>query len=170
MRFSLIDRITKLRPGVSLTAVKSLSVSEEYLRDHFPRFPVMPGVLMLEAMYEASAWLIRHSEDYRHAVILLKEVRNVKYADFVEPGETLVVTSTIVKQDETLTTVKSQGLVGKAVAVSGTLILERIHVADMFPQRAAWDAYARKKYRQDFALLYQPESEPETQEIANTVA
>ena len=101
MRFSLIDRITELRPGVSLTAVKSLSASEEYLRDHFPRFPVMPGVLMLEAMYEASAWLIRKSEDYRHAVILLKEARNVKYADFVEPGETLVVTSTIVKQDET---------------------------------------------------------------------
>ena len=53
MRFTLLDRITDLRPGISITAVKTLLPDEEYLRDHFPRFPVMPGVLMLETMYEA---------------------------------------------------------------------------------------------------------------------
>ena len=170
MRFTLIDRITELQPGTKITAIKSLSASEEYLRDHFPRFPVMPGVLMLEAMYEASAWLIRSSENYQHAVILLKEARNVKYADFVEPGETLVVTSTIVKQDPSLTTVKAQGTVGQVLAVSGTLILHRFHVADVHPKRAAWDAYARKKYREQFASLYRPDTHPEDTELANTVA
>ena len=53
MRFTLIDRITELKPGVSITAVKGLTLAEEYLQDHFPRFPVMPGVLMLEAMFQA---------------------------------------------------------------------------------------------------------------------
>ena len=52
MRFNLIDRITELNEGQSITAVKGLSLAEEYLKDHFPRFPVMPGVLMLEAMKE----------------------------------------------------------------------------------------------------------------------
>ena len=50
MRFVLIDRIQEIVPGQSLTAVKNLSLAEEYLADHFPGFPVMPGVLMLEGM------------------------------------------------------------------------------------------------------------------------
>ena len=48
MRFSLIDRIVELEPCVRITAVKTLTMTEEYLADHFPHFPVMPGVLMLE--------------------------------------------------------------------------------------------------------------------------
>ena len=54
MRFVLIDRITEINPGQSLTAVKNLSLAEEYLADHFPGFPVMPGVLMLEALTQAA--------------------------------------------------------------------------------------------------------------------
>ncbi|MGA2254534.1 MAG: hypothetical protein ABSG53_07735, partial [Thermoguttaceae bacterium] len=63
MRFLLIDRIVDFQPGAQITAVKSLTMAEEYLADHFPNFPVMPGVLMLEAMTQAAAWLIRLSED-----------------------------------------------------------------------------------------------------------
>ena len=53
MRFLLIDRILDLEPGRNLVAVKNLSMAEEYLADHFPGFPVMPGVLMLEALTQA---------------------------------------------------------------------------------------------------------------------
>ena len=62
MRFTLLDRITELEPGVKITAVKNLTMAEEYLADHFPQFPVMPGVLMLQAMTEAGAWLVRAYE------------------------------------------------------------------------------------------------------------
>ena len=62
MRFVLIDRILDVQPGQSLVAVKNLSLAEEYLADHFPGFPVMPGVLMLEALTQAGAWLIRETE------------------------------------------------------------------------------------------------------------
>ena len=79
MRFLLIDRIVDFQPGARITAVKSLTMAEEYLADHFPNFPVMPGVLMLEAMTQAAAWLIRLSEDFAHSVILLKQAGNVKY-------------------------------------------------------------------------------------------
>ena len=51
MPFSQVDRITELLPGKEVTAEKTLRGDEEYLKDHFPNFPCMPGVLMLEAMF-----------------------------------------------------------------------------------------------------------------------
>lgn len=156
MRFTLIDRIADIQPGSSITAVKALSMAEEYLQDHFPRFPVMPGVLMLEAMYQASAMLIHKTEEFCHSTILLKEARNVKYADFVQPGQVLVVQSRIVKEEEALVTVKSEGRLGDTSAVSGKLVLERFNVVERFPNRAAWDAYACDRVRKDFDLLYRP--------------
>ena len=71
MRFTLIDRIASTSAGCPITAVKSLTMAEEYLADHFPNFPVMPGVLMLEAMTQAGAWLVRPSEDFAHSMVVL---------------------------------------------------------------------------------------------------
>src|SRR6476620_11982838 len=102
MQFCLLDRILELQPGLRVTAVKRLRPDEDYLRDHFPRFPVMPGVLMLEAMYQASAWLVRQSEGFAHSVVVLKEARNITYSDFVTPGKEREVTAEIFKQDESL--------------------------------------------------------------------
>ncbi|MHC5155148.1 MAG: hypothetical protein ACYSO3_03300 [Planctomycetota bacterium] len=67
MKFILIDRVTELDPGKQLTAVKSVSLAEEYLGDHFPAFPVLPGVLLLEGMIEsASADSVHgHGEGHR---------------------------------------------------------------------------------------------------------
>ena len=89
MRFVLVDRITELQPGQSLVAVKNLSLAEEYLADHFPGFPVMPGVLMLEALTQAGAWLVRDMEDFAHSVVVLKKAKTIKYGSFVEPGRQL---------------------------------------------------------------------------------
>ena len=69
MRFVLTDRIVELKSGESLTALKNLSLAEEYLADHFPGFPVMPGVLMLESLTQAGAWLVREMEDFAHSII-----------------------------------------------------------------------------------------------------
>src|ERR1700733_6730058 len=92
MRFHLIDRIVEVSPGRSLRAIKHLTLGEEYLADHFPTFPVMPGVLMLQTLVEAGSWLMRLSDDFSHSVIVLREARNVKYGTFMQPGKSLVVT------------------------------------------------------------------------------
>src|ERR1043166_3834877 len=86
MRFTLIDRITSIEPRKSITAIKNLTLGEEYLADHFPGFPVMPGVLMLQMLVESGAWRFRHSEAYPHSLIVLREVKNIKYGTFMEPG------------------------------------------------------------------------------------
>src|ERR1700710_878199 len=100
MRFVLIDRITELKHGQSLIAVKNLSLAEEYLADHFPGFPVMPGVLMLEALTQAGAWLVRDLEDFAHSVVLLKKAKMIKYGSFVEPGRQLQLKVTLVADDD----------------------------------------------------------------------
>src|ERR1700752_3462961 len=104
MRFNLVDRILEVEPGKRIRVVKNLTLGEEYLADHFPTFPVMPGVLMLQMLVEAGAWLIRVSEDFRHSVIVLREAKNVKYGTFVEPGKRLEVSADLVEQDETFST------------------------------------------------------------------
>jgi len=147
MQFCLLDRIVDLQPGVRITAVKRLRPDEDYLKDHFPRSPVMPGVLMLEAMYQAGAWLVRQSEGFAHSMVVLKEARNIKYADFVTPGKELVVTAEILKQDDSLTTLKAQGTIDGNVAVNGRLVLERFNLAERFPKRASTDPYMTDELR-----------------------
>src|SRR5947209_14531965 len=97
MRFNLVDRILEVEPGRRIRAVKNLTLGEEYLADHFPTFPVMPGVLMLETLVEAAAWLLRISEDFAHSIVVLREARNVKYGNFMEPGRSLLVTAELVE-------------------------------------------------------------------------
>ncbi len=157
MRFSLIDRIVELEPGRRIVAVKALTLAEEYLKDHFPKFPVMPGVMMLEALHQASAWLVRKSEDFAHSVVLLKEAKNVKYSDFVEPGQVLKVTSEIIKEDGSLVSLKAQGDVDGRTAVMARLVLDRFNLADREPARAGLDPYIRRCQIDEFQLLYHPE-------------
>jgi 3-hydroxyacyl-[acyl-carrier-protein] dehydratase len=158
MRFLLIDRVVDIQPGVAITAVKSLTLAEEYLADHFPNFPVMPGVLMLEAMTQASAWLIRLSEDFAHSVILLKQANNVKYMQLLEPGQRLTVTAEIISQSDTETKVKAQGAVDGQSIVSARLILERYNLADRDPMDATADHQILEELRSIWSVLYQPGS------------
>jgi 3-hydroxyacyl-[acyl-carrier-protein] dehydratase len=92
MRFHLIDRILEVEPGKRIRMVKNLTLAEEYLADHFPTFPVMPGVLMLQTLVEGAAWLMRATEDFQRSVIVLRDARNVKYGNFMQPGHSMIIT------------------------------------------------------------------------------
>ncbi|MBN2023238.1 MAG: polyketide synthase dehydratase domain-containing protein [Pirellulales bacterium] len=159
MRFTLIDRIVSLEPGARIVAVKNLSMAEEYLADHFPGFPVMPGVLMLEAMAEAGAWLVRTREDFAHSMVVLRKASNVKYGQFVEPGQTLTVSVEIVDHSDDETKIKARGMVGGRLTVVGRLALGRYNLADVHPERAGTDEQIRRQLRELFALLYHPDPE-----------
>ena len=156
MRFSLIDRIEQLERGSRIAAVKTLSLAEEYLADHFPGFPVMPGVLMLEAMTQTSAWLVRATEDFAHSMVVLKQARAVKYGQFVEPGQTLALTAEIVKHTSRETTLKARGTVEGRSTVGARLILERYNLGTDEPEGSPIDQTVRREMRGLFALLYQP--------------
>lgn len=125
MRFQQIDQIMSLESGRRIEATCNLSGQEDYLRDHFPRFPVMPGVLMLEALFQASALLVRATDGYNMGLVLLQEAKNVKFSDFVQPGQSLNVVAEIIKHGEELTVLKATGKKKDSIAVTARLVLKR---------------------------------------------
>ena len=158
MRFTLIDRIVELEPGRRITAVKALSLAEEYLVDHFPKFPVLPGVLMLEAMTQAAAWLVRSGEDFAHSMVVLKQASNLRYGHFVKPGQLLTVTAEIISETENETKLKTQGKIEDRITVGARLVLERYNLADSQPGRGFVDEIVKREMRDLFDLLWRPPS------------
>jgi len=156
VRFTLIDRIVALEPGKSIRAVKNLSLAEEYLADHFPGFPVMPGVLMLESLVQTSAWLMRRTEDFRYSVVLLQEARAIRFNNFVTPGKTLHVHCDIQKHDDRSYTLKGSGMLDGASAVNAKLTLQQFNLADSNPDLRPSDERRVQKLRQLFDALWQP--------------
>jgi 3-hydroxyacyl-[acyl-carrier-protein] dehydratase len=153
MRFNLVDRIVEVQPGRTLRAVKNLTLGEEYLADHFPSFPVMPGVLMLQALVEAGAWLLRLTDDYRHSVILLREAKNVKYGTFMEPGKQLQISVELVEGNKQTAVVKGKGEVEGNAAVSAKLTLERYNLGDRHPGLRPTDEQIVQHLRRHCLLL-----------------
>ncbi len=153
MRFVLIDRILEVKTGHSLVALKNLSLAEEYLADHFPGFPVMPGVLMLEALTQAGAWLIREHEDFAHSIILLKQARTIKYGSFVEPGRQLQIRVELVSSGERETAFKGIGSIDGQEMVKGRFTLTRYNLRDKDPALHATDASIVSGLRDQFATL-----------------
>jgi len=153
LKFVLIDRITELEPGKRIVAHKALSLAEEYLADHFPTFPVLPGVLMLEALTQASAWLVREALDFAPSVIVLKSARNVTYKSFLAPGRTLEVESVCKQLDAETSSFTARGCVEQREIVKARLTLRHLTLADSDQALAESDGRIRSHMRMLFDLL-----------------
>ena len=95
MKFDLVDEVLEQSED-RIVAIKHVSPDEEYLRDHFPTFPIMPGVLMLETMVQAASLLCAP----QGGRLVLCEVKAVKYGAMVKPLERLKVEDFVVKNNE----------------------------------------------------------------------
>jgi 3-hydroxyacyl-[acyl-carrier-protein] dehydratase len=152
MKFNLIDKIEQLTDE-RIVAVKYVSLAEEYLADHFPTFPVLPGVMMVEALTQAAAWLLHHRTNFARSMAVLKEVRNVKYGQFVAPGNALRVTVELNKTSDTGATFKGQGEVNDEQAVAARLELAYFNLADKHAGLAALDERLTAHHRQRWEVL-----------------
>ncbi|MCA9261759.1 MAG: beta-hydroxyacyl-ACP dehydratase [Planctomycetales bacterium] len=153
MRFCLLDRICGYEADKELTSVKSVSLAEEYLADHFPQFPVLPGVFMLESATQSAAWLVRLSEDFAHSIVELEEARSVKFTDFVSPGRTLRMQIEQVGREGELAKFKFQGEVDQQPCVSGRLTLRVSNLAETDARLADLDARMIQYQRAQCSLL-----------------
>lgn len=155
MKYYLVDQIEKIEPGKRIVAIKCLSAAEEYLADHFPAFPVMPGVLMLEACVQSAAWLVRLMTNWSVSMVVLRRARNVRYANFVAPGDTLKIEAELAKQDGAFYTFACVGTVDGQTAVQAKVELQGFNLADRDARLAGADAEIIAQMKQRFSLLGQ---------------
>ena len=93
LRYDLVDSVLEQAPDRIRTR-KVVAAAEEYLADHFPGFPILPGVLMLEAMVQSARLMLG---DLAGTTLVLGGVRALKYGAMVKPGEALDVDVSLVK-------------------------------------------------------------------------
>ncbi len=153
MRFILIDKVVSLEAGKQIKAVKNVSLSEEYLADHFPTFPVLPGVLLLEGLIESASWLVRKSENFAHSMILLEQARNVKYKSFLAPGDQIQYTIDAKTIEENVSSFVGIGVSQGQRIVEARLGLRHFNLADDDSAMAAVDARVIENLKERWKLL-----------------
>ena len=153
MRFILIDKVISLDAGKQIKALKSVSLAEEYLADHFPTFPVLPGVLMLEGLIESASWLVRHTENFAHSMILLEQARNVKYKSFLAPASRIEYTVEAKVIEENISSFTGFGSSEGERIVEARFGLRHFNLAERDSAMAAVDAKVIENMKKRWKLL-----------------
>ena len=130
MRFLLVDRILELTPGTSIVAQRTVPENEEFFQDHFPGFPVMPGVLLTEMMGQAAAKCLDAQRLPRGKPMLAK-ILSATFRSWVRPGDTTTLYATIVANDDRYATAECRLEVEGRVAAQARLFFSFI-AADQF--------------------------------------
>ena len=121
----LVDRVLELEKGVSIKAIKNVSINEPFFLGHFPHRPVMPGVLMLEALAQAAALLSFATLDVTpddQTVYYFAGIDGARFKRPVEPGDQLILQAQIDRMKAGIFKFKAQALVGNELAVEAELM------------------------------------------------
>jgi len=106
--FLLVDRITECVPGKYSKGYKNVSMNEEFFQGHFPENPIMPGVLLLEAMAQCSAPILMSLDAFKDKLCLFAGMENVRFKQIVRPGD---------RFDMEIQLLKLKGPIGKVHAI-----------------------------------------------------
>lgn len=89
--FLLVDKILELESGKRAVGLKNVTANEEFFNGHFPDYPVMPGVLIIEAMAQVGAVALLSMEEYKGKIAFFAGIEKVKFRKQVRPGDSLVM-------------------------------------------------------------------------------
>lgn len=130
--FLLVDRVTEFEAGKSLTALKNVTINEPFFPGHFPHRPVMPGVLILEALAQATAilsFLTTESLPDENSVYYFAGIDNARFRKPVEPGDQLSLEVELVRQRRNLWWFKGRAMVDGEVAAEADLSAVKADIA-----------------------------------------
>jgi 3-hydroxyacyl-[acyl-carrier-protein] dehydratase len=119
--FLLIDEVLELVPGERVVALKRVREDEWYLRGHFPGRPVMPGVLIVEAMAQTGAVAVLSEEENRGRIALFAGIDDTRFKRIVEPGDELQLECTLEQVRGPIGKGKARATVDGQLAARGTL-------------------------------------------------
>jgi 3-hydroxyacyl-[acyl-carrier-protein] dehydratase len=131
--FLLVDRVVEFEKDVRIKAIKNVTINEPFFMGHFPSRPVMPGVMMLEALAQASALLSFSSEDQDadpDKLYYFVGIDGARFKRVVEPGDQLILESRIERSRGGIYKYASRALVGDELAVEATLMCTVRKVTD----------------------------------------
>jgi len=123
--FLLVDRVLELEKGKRIKALKNVTMNEPFFAGHFPNRPVMPGVMMLEALAQASAILAFDNVDVRpddNTVFYFVGIDNARFKKPVEPGDQFVMHATLERSKAGIVKFAAHATVGDTVVVSADLM------------------------------------------------
>lgn len=121
--FVLIDRVINLDPGKTVTALKNVNINESYFPGHFPGKPIMPGVLILESMAQAGAFLVLHDlDDPKKKGMLFSAVEKAKFRRPVVPGDQLIIKMEMINFRMGSAKIKGQAFVGDKLVTEATIM------------------------------------------------
>jgi 3-hydroxyacyl-[acyl-carrier-protein] dehydratase len=119
--FLLVDRVVELEPGKRAVAIKAVTANEPQFTGHFPGRPIMPGVLMVEALAQTAGIAVLTLEEYRGKIGLFAGIDECRFRRLVVPGDTLRLEVTVEKLRGMFGRVKAVATVDDEVAVEATL-------------------------------------------------
>ncbi|MBI5238151.1 MAG: 3-hydroxyacyl-ACP dehydratase FabZ [Deltaproteobacteria bacterium] len=120
--FLLVDRILELEPGIKARGIKNVTINEPFFAGHFPGRPVMPGVLIIEAMAQVGGVLAYRSADVKGKFLYFMGIDNARFRKPVIPGDTIDITVSVKRSRTTVWVFKAEARVEGALVAEAELM------------------------------------------------
>ncbi len=128
--FLLVDRVTELEPGQRAVGLKNVTMGDPFFAGHFPGYPVMPGVLIVEALAQVGAIALLTTDDFTGKLALFAGIDKVRFKRQVMPGDTLVLTVELGKIRRTIGTGTGVATVNGELACQGEFMFGIVPAPD----------------------------------------
>ena len=121
--FLLVDRVIEVEQGKRGIGIKNVTINDNFFQGHFPSKPVMPGVMMIEAMAQTAGIVLLTNEAHRGKLALFMSADNIKFRKVVQPGDQLLLDVEVVNEKSRLAKIHAQAKVGEDIVAEADMIL-----------------------------------------------